>query len=55
VNATLEEAEKKFSQFASQKGAIDVPTQGKAMVTAAATLQGQLIASESELQGLRQI
>lgn len=55
VKANLEEAEKKFSQFASQKGAIDVPNQGKAMVTAAATLQGQLIAAESELQGLRQI
>lgn len=55
VTANLEEAEKKFSQFASQKGAIDVPNQGRAMVTAAATLQGQLIAAESELQGLRQI
>ncbi len=55
VKANLEEAEKKFSQFASQKGAIDVPAQGKAMVTAAAALQGELIASESELQGLRQI
>ncbi len=55
VSANLEEAEKKFSQFASQKGAIDVPNQGKAMVTAAATLQGRLIAAESELQGLRQI
>lgn len=55
VKANLEDAEKQFSQFASQKGAIDIPTQGKAMVTAAATLQGELIASESELQGLRQI
>jgi capsule polysaccharide export protein KpsE/RkpR len=55
VKANLEDAEKNFSQFASQKGAIDVPSQGKAMVTAAATLQGQLIAAESELQGLRQI
>jgi uncharacterized protein involved in exopolysaccharide biosynthesis len=55
VNVDLEDAERNFSQFASQKGAIDVPTQGKAMVTAAATLQGQLIAAESELQGLRQI
>lgn len=55
VKVNLEDAEKQFSQFASQKGAIDVPAQGKAMVTAAATLQGELIASESELQGLRQI
>jgi uncharacterized protein involved in exopolysaccharide biosynthesis len=55
VNLNLEDAEKEFSQFASQKGAIDVPAQGKAMVSAAAALQGQLIAAESELQGLRQI
>lgn len=55
VKADLEEAERNFSQFASRKGAIDVPAQGKAMVTAAATLQGQLIAAESELQGLKQV
>jgi capsule polysaccharide export protein KpsE/RkpR len=55
VKADLEEAERNFSQFASQKGAIDVPAQGKAMVTAAATMQGQLIAAESELEGLKQI
>lgn len=55
VSASLEQAEKEFSQFASQKGAIDIPEQGKAMVTAAATLQGQLIATEAELKSLRQI
>ncbi|MGB7172655.1 MAG: GNVR domain-containing protein, partial [Candidatus Acidiferrales bacterium] len=55
VKDNLEADEKQFSQFASQKGAIDIAEQGKAMVTAAATLQGQLIAAESELQGLRQI
>ena len=41
----------KFSEFASKNTAIDIPAQGKAMVEAAATLQGQLIAAESELQG----
>jgi uncharacterized protein involved in exopolysaccharide biosynthesis len=55
VRASLELSEKQFSEFASKKGAIDIPTQGKAMVTAAATLQGELIAAESELQGLRQV
>ena len=55
VKASLENAERQFSQFASQKGAIDIPEQGKAMVSAAATLQGELIATESELQALRQI
>lgn len=55
VKTELEGAEQQFSQFASKKGAIDIPEQGKAMVTAAAMLQGQLIAAESELQGFRQI
>jgi capsule polysaccharide export protein KpsE/RkpR len=55
VNQDLETAEKDFSQFASKNAAIDVKEQGKAMVEAAATLQGQLIAAESELEGLRQI
>jgi capsule polysaccharide export protein KpsE/RkpR len=55
VSRDLEAAEKDFSQFASKNTAIDVKEQGKAMVEAAATLQGQLIAAESELQGLKQI
>jgi uncharacterized protein involved in exopolysaccharide biosynthesis len=55
VKTDLEDSEKQFSQFASQKGAIDIPEQGKAMVTAAATLQGQLIATEAELQSLQQV
>jgi uncharacterized protein involved in exopolysaccharide biosynthesis len=55
VNKDLESAETEFSQFASKNKAIDIKEQGKAMVEAAATLQGQLIAAESELEGLRQI
>jgi uncharacterized protein involved in exopolysaccharide biosynthesis len=55
VQADLEGAEKEFSQFASKNGTIDIQTQGKAMIEGAATLQGQLIAAESELQGLKQI
>jgi uncharacterized protein involved in exopolysaccharide biosynthesis len=55
VSQDLEAAEKNFSQFASKNTAIDVKEQGKAMVEAAATLQGQLIAAESEFQGLKQI
>jgi uncharacterized protein involved in exopolysaccharide biosynthesis len=55
VNRDLETAEKDFSQFASKNAAIDVKEQGKAMVEAAATLQGQLIAAESEFEGLKQI
>lgn len=55
VKTDLESAEKQFSEFASQKGAIDIPSQGRAMLASAAELQGQLIAAESELQGFRQI
>lgn len=55
VSQDLEAAEKDFSQFASKNTAIDIKEQGKAMVEAAATLQGQLIASESEYEGLKQI
>jgi uncharacterized protein involved in exopolysaccharide biosynthesis len=55
VNKDLESAEKEFSQFASKNSAIDIKEQGKAMVEAGATLQGHLIAAESELEGLRQM
>jgi uncharacterized protein involved in exopolysaccharide biosynthesis len=55
VSKDLEAAEGDFSQFASKNTAIDVKEQGKAMVDAAATLQGQLIAAQSEYEGLRQI
>lgn len=55
VNQNLETAEKNFSQFASKNTAIDIPEEGKAVVSAAATLEGQLIAAQSELEGLKQI
>ena len=55
VQRDLEVAEKDFSEFANKTGAIDIKEQGKAMVGAAAMLQGQLIAAKSELEGLRQI
>jgi uncharacterized protein involved in exopolysaccharide biosynthesis len=55
VSQDLEAAEKEFSQFSSKNTAIDIKEQGKAMVEAAATLQGQYIAAQSELEGLKQI
>jgi capsule polysaccharide export protein KpsE/RkpR len=55
VQLDLENAEKEFSQFASKNSAIDIKEQGRAMVEAAATLEGQLIAAKSELEGLKQI
>ena len=55
VQQDLESAEKDFSKFASQNDAIDVKEQGKALIGAAAELEGQLIASQTQLEGLRQI
>jgi uncharacterized protein involved in exopolysaccharide biosynthesis len=55
VNDDLESAEKNFSQFASKNATIDISEQAKAMVVSAATLQGQLIAAQSQLEGLKQI
>ena len=55
VQQDLEVAEKEFSQFASKNTAIDVKEQGKAMIIAGAEIEGQLIAAETELEGLRQI
>ena len=55
VEQNLEMAEKSFGDFASKNTALDIPTQGRAMIEGAATLDGQLIAAETELQGLKQV
>jgi uncharacterized protein involved in exopolysaccharide biosynthesis len=55
VQQDLEVAEKEFANFASKNTAIDVKEQGKAMLGAAADVEGQLIAAQTELEGLRQI
>ena len=55
VKQRLESAEKDFSQFASKNTAIDIQEQGKAMLQAGAALEGELIATQTELEGLRQL
>jgi capsule polysaccharide export protein KpsE/RkpR len=55
VKSDLDDAANRFSEFASKNTAIDIPAQGKAMVEAAAVLQGQLIAAEAEASGLEKI
>src|SRR6185312_17557905 len=55
IKSDLDSAEKNFSDFASKNTAIDIPEQGKAMVDAAAALQGQLIAAQAEMSGLQEI
>jgi capsule polysaccharide export protein KpsE/RkpR len=55
VKQDLDSSAKEFSEFASKNSAIDIKEQGRAMMEAAARLQGNLIAAQSELEGLRQI
>jgi capsule polysaccharide export protein KpsE/RkpR len=55
VKGELEYAEKGFSEFASKNTTIDLQAQSKAMVEAAAALQGQYVAAQTELQGLKQV
>jgi capsule polysaccharide export protein KpsE/RkpR len=55
VKKDLDEASQELSQFSSKNSTLDPKDQGLAMVTAAANLQGELIAAESQLQGLTQI
>jgi capsule polysaccharide export protein KpsE/RkpR len=55
VKDDLESAERQFSEFASKNGAIDIKEQGRAMIEAAAGLEGELIATQTELQSLKQV
>lgn len=55
VQQDLESAEKNFGEFASKNTALDVKEQGRAMIGAAGQLEGELIAAQTELEGLRQI
>jgi uncharacterized protein involved in exopolysaccharide biosynthesis len=55
VTAELEKDEREFSEFASKNTAIDIKEQGRMMVETTAKTQGQLVAAEAQLEGLRQI
>jgi uncharacterized protein involved in exopolysaccharide biosynthesis len=55
VQVDLDRAQKEFSVFSSRNSTLDIKEQAKTMVEAAATLQGQLIAAQSELSGLETI
>jgi uncharacterized protein involved in exopolysaccharide biosynthesis len=55
VRRDLDDAETQLAQFSSKNSTLDIQQQGKAMLDAAAGLAGQMIAAESELQGMRQI
>ena len=51
----LDEAGNQLAQFSSKNNTLDMQTEGKAMLDAAGTIAGQMIAAQSELEGLRQI
>lgn len=55
VKQDLDKASREFSEYSSNNATLDLKQQGIATVEAAAVLQGQLIAAQSELQGLEQI
>ena len=55
VKQDLDDASQKFSQFESANKTIDIKEQARAMVQGAAAIEGELIATESELKGLEEI
>lgn len=55
VSQDLEQAEKDLSKFSSKNATLNPQEQGKAMVEAAAGLQGRLIAAQAQLEGVRTI
>jgi uncharacterized protein involved in exopolysaccharide biosynthesis len=55
VQANLEDAELKLSQFSSKSSAVDIKEQTRAMVDAGARVQAELLVEQSGLQSLRQI
>jgi capsule polysaccharide export protein KpsE/RkpR len=55
VKRNLDNASQQFSEFASQNATYDVPSQARAMLESEASLEGQLVAAESELEGLKQV
>jgi len=52
IKKDLDEATRRLSEFSSQNVTLDPAEQGRATVDAAAKLQGELMAAESELRGL---
>jgi capsule polysaccharide export protein KpsE/RkpR len=51
----LDDASNQLAEFSSKNNTLDIQTEGKAMLDAAGTIAGQMIAAQSELEGLRQI
>jgi capsule polysaccharide export protein KpsE/RkpR len=51
----LDDAVNQLAQFSSKNNTLDIQQEGKAMLDAAGTIAGEMIAAQSQLEGLRQI
>ena len=51
----LDTAVNELAQFSSKNNTLDIQQEGKAMLDAAGTIAGEMIAAQSQLEGLRQI
>src|SRR5438445_2464131 len=51
----LDDASSQLAQFSSENNTLDIQQEGQAIVGAAANLAGEMIATQSQLEGLRQI
>ena len=51
----LDNASNQLAQFSSKNSTLDIQTEGKAMLDAAGSIAGEMIAAQSQLEGLRQI
>src|SRR6266571_635809 len=51
----LDSAVNELAQFSSKNNTLDIQQEGKAMLDAAGTIAGEMIAAQSQLEGLRQI
>jgi uncharacterized protein involved in exopolysaccharide biosynthesis len=51
----LDDASNQFAQFSSKNNTLDIQQEGKAMLDAAGSIAGEMIAAQSQLEGLRQI
>ncbi len=55
VKLDLDDASNQLAQFSSKNNTLDIQLEGKAMLDVAASLAGQMVAAQSQLEGLRQI
>ena len=51
----LDDASNQLAQFSSKHNTLDIQQEGKAMLDAAGAIAGEMIAAQSQLEGLRQI